>query len=215
MTAGRLPEQWAGRGEAAPMRSPVNWALLGLVIERPTYAYDLAQRFERRYRTVLALANVGHVYTALGALEGRGLVEEVPGTREGRQPRPRYRATEAGVREYGRWLVAQACEDHKRSQTFVLALAALTGRPEQLLDVIAGYEQAWLAEGAGTPINRDAQDEQDAPGALAALLRRLIDEESRLTVGSKLAWIEYARQELAKLAKRSPPPGSHESKADR
>ena len=31
------------------MQSPVNWALLGLVIERPSYAYELAQRFERTY----------------------------------------------------------------------------------------------------------------------------------------------------------------------
>lgn len=202
MTAGRLPEEVPGRHDSAPMRSPVNWALLGLIIERPTYAYDLAQRFERRYGTVLALSNVGHVYTALGALESRALVEEIPGTREGRQPRPRYRATEAGVEEYGRWLVTQASEDRRRSKLFVLALAALAGRPEQLHEVIAGYEQAWLAEGAQTPIGCGSEDQENAPGALAALLRRLIDEESRLAVGSKLAWIEYARQELAKLGER-------------
>lgn len=185
----------------APMRSPVNWALLGLVVERPTYAYDLAQRFERRYGTVLALSNIGHVYTALGVLEARALIEEIPGTREGRQPRPRYRATEAGLAEYSRWLVTQAGEDRRRSQLFVLALAALAGQPELLLDVIAGYEQAWLAEGARTPIERERED-GDSPGVLAALLRRLIDEESRLAVGSKLAWIEYARQELAKHGAR-------------
>jgi DNA-binding PadR family transcriptional regulator len=202
MTAGRLPEEGAGHHDSAPMRSPVNWALLGLVIERPTYAYDLAQRFERRYGTVLMLSNIGHVYTALGALESRALVEEVPGTREGRQPRPRYRATDMGVSEYGRWLVTQAGEDRRRSQLFVLALAALAARPEQLLEVISGYEQAWLAEGARTPIERAKEGEDDSPDVLAALLRRLIDEESRLAVGSKLAWIEYARQELEKLGER-------------
>jgi hypothetical protein len=26
------------------MRSPLNWALLGLVVERPSQAYDLARR---------------------------------------------------------------------------------------------------------------------------------------------------------------------------
>lgn len=189
------------------MRSPVNWALLGLIVERPTYAYDLAQRFERRYGNVLTVANIGHVYTALGALESRGLVQEVPGTRVGRQPRPRYRATEHGLAEYRDWLVAQASEDRKRSQTFVLALAALAGRPEQLLEVIERYEQAWLAQGAGTPLARtphggDGSSEESSPDVLAGLLRRLIDEESRLAVGSKLAWIEYARQELAELRRR-------------
>src|SRR5580704_2766418 len=99
MRVGRLDGK-AGEGstrhEAAPMRSPVNWALLGLIIERPSYAYDLAQRFERRYGQALPLSNVGHIYTALGVLGDRGLVEEIPGTRQGRQPRPRYRATEQG-----------------------------------------------------------------------------------------------------------------------
>lgn len=202
MTAGRLADDGHGRHDATPMRSTVNWALLGLIIERPSYAYDLAQRFERRYGTVLSLSNIGHVYTALGALESRNLVEEIPGTREGRQPRPRYRASETGVREYGRWLATQAGEDRKRSQMFVLALAALTGRPEQLLEVISDYEQTWLAYGAGTHIERTEAGDDESLDALAALLRRLTDEESRLAVGAKLAWIEYARQELAKLRRR-------------
>jgi DNA-binding PadR family transcriptional regulator len=87
MRASGVAAREGRRQQAAPMRSPVNWALLGLLIEHPTYAYDLAQRFERRYGEALTLSNIGHVYTALGALEGRGLVEEIPGTREGRARR--------------------------------------------------------------------------------------------------------------------------------
>lgn len=185
--------------EAAPtpMRSPVNWALLGLIIERPTYAYDLAQRFERRYQTVLALSNVGHVYTALAALEGRALVEEIPGTRVGRQPKPHYRATPEGARAYRQWLIGQADADRKRGRLFVLALAALASQPERALEVVAGYEQAWLAEGMHTTIGGESETEAENA---ATLLRRLLDEEARVTVGAKLEWIEYARHELAKLA---------------
>jgi DNA-binding PadR family transcriptional regulator len=62
---------------AAPMRSEVNWALLGLVIERSSYAYELARRFERTYDGVLALSAVSHVYTALETLRSRGLVEYI------------------------------------------------------------------------------------------------------------------------------------------
>lgn len=182
------------------MRSPVNWALLGLIIERSSYAYDLAHRFERRYGTVLPISNVGHVYTALGALSARGLVEEIPGTREGRQPKPHYRATEAGEREYRAWLVAQVGEESRRHHLFVLALGALMGEPEQALDVLASYEQAWLGQGMGTPIARDAEAPADSA---SAVLGWMVDEESRLAVGAKLAWIEYARQELGKLRDRA------------
>lgn len=181
------------------MRSPVNWALLGLVIERPSYAYDLAQRFERRYGPALPVSNIGHIYTALGALGDRGLVEEIPGTREGRQPRPRYRATELGRSEYMEWLVGQVGEDRRKQHVFVLALAAFGSDPEQVLEVMRRCEQAWLQEGMSTPI---AGEEPCASDVLAALLKRMIDEENRLSVGSKLAWIEYVRGEISKLRRK-------------
>jgi DNA-binding PadR family transcriptional regulator len=184
------------RSDATPMRSPVNWALLGLVIERPSYAYDLAQRFERRYGEVLPLSNIGHIYTALGVLAGRALVEEIPGTRAGRQPKPHYCATPMGMLEYRDWLIGQVGEDRRRNQMFVLALGALTSAPEQMLEVINGYEQACIAEGMHTPIT--GAPETTADSALA-LLGRLSEEENRLAVGAKLEWVEYARQELKKL----------------
>lgn len=196
MEAGGLSVDRVGRQKTA-MHSPVNWALLGLVIERPSYAYDLAQRFERRYGPVLALSNIGHVYTAITALEGRGLIEEIPGTREGRQPRPRYRATEQGAGAYTEWLIGQVGEDARRRQLFVLALAALTNEPAQLIDVVERCEQSWLSQGMSTAIGREGEG---APESVAAVLRRLLEEENRLSVGAKLAWVEYARAELKKLA---------------
>jgi len=45
------------RRAQAPMTSEVNWALLGLIIERPSYAYDLGKRFERTYDGVLSLSS--------------------------------------------------------------------------------------------------------------------------------------------------------------
>jgi DNA-binding PadR family transcriptional regulator len=195
MRVGRLAGK-AGEGstrhDAAPMRSPVNWALLGLIIERPSYAYDLAQRFERRYGATLPLSNVGHIYTALGALGDRGLAEEIPGTRQGRQPRPRYRATEQGLAEYRDWLVSQVCEESRRRELFVLALAPLAGEANQLLEVIERCEHAALQAGLSTPIAAD----QESIDPVSTLMRQLIDEQNRLAVGARLAWIEYLRGEI-------------------
>lgn len=36
-----------------PMRSPVNWTVLGLVIERSSYGWELWTRFERLYDDVM------------------------------------------------------------------------------------------------------------------------------------------------------------------
>jgi DNA-binding PadR family transcriptional regulator len=181
----------------APMQSPVNWALLGLVIERPSYAYQLAQRFEHAYRGALSLSSISHVYTALGTLTRRSLIEEVPGTRAGRQPKPCYRATAKGVEDYQEWLVSQVHEDRRRQRLFVLQLAALTRNPEAALEIIARYEQACLEEAAKIPIpSRD----RAAVDAGSDLIARLLSEEHRLAVGSKLSWVEYARREFKALA---------------
>lgn len=188
------------RQQPTPMRSPVNWAVLGLVVERPTYAYDLAQRFERRFGDVLSLSNIGHVYTALGALGERGLVEEIPGTRSGRQPKPHYRATTAGVEQYRAWLVGQAGEAHRQHQLFVLALGALAGDHAEALEVLSRYEQVWLTEGMRTPISRDSDTALDR---VTTLLGRMIDEDNRLSVGARLEWIEYARAQLREAGARN------------
>ncbi len=188
-----------GRHDATPMRSPVNWALLGLIIERPSYAYDLGQRFERRFGETLTISNIGHIYTALGMLGDRGFVQEIPGTREGRQPKPRYRATDHGREQYRLWLIGQVAEDRRRHQMFVLALGALAGEPDAAMDVMRRYEQAWLQEGMKTPIA--AADESPAD-VVSALLRQMIAEENRLTVGSKLEWVQYVRGKLERLRRR-------------
>src|ERR1019366_9433026 len=91
------------RGVSA-MRSPVSWALLGLVIERPSYGYELVQRFERTYGDALELSSPSQIYTALEALERRSLIEKLPdddpSTDVGRQPKPHYRASGDGVGGY-------------------------------------------------------------------------------------------------------------------
>ena len=179
------------------MRSPVNWALLGLVIERPSYAYELAQRFERTYGEVLALSSVSHVYTALAALRGRKLIEEIPGTRTGAQPKPRYHATESGMELYGDWLVGQVGEDRRRQQLFVLQLATFSRDPHTALDILDRYEHACLQEAQATPLTPRTETVAEGAPQLAA---RLENEERRLALGAKLAWVQYARRELVAVA---------------
>lgn len=179
------------------MHSPVNWALLGLVIERPSYAYELAQRFERTYGAVLHLSSVSHVYTALAALKGRSLIEELPGTRAGRQPKPRYQATPRGREDHVRWLVGQVAEDRRRQQLFVLQLATFNRDPRAALEILAQYEQACLVELRDIPIAPHEGACRDGAPELAA---RLTDEERRMALGAKLAWVQYARRELSALA---------------
>jgi DNA-binding PadR family transcriptional regulator len=178
------------------MQSQVNWALLGLVIERPSYAYELAQRFERTYEGVLTLSSVSHAYTALAALRDRGLIEELPGTRIGRQPKPHYQATQKGLEDYEQWLVGQLGEDRRRQRLLVLTLSALTRKPDAALEIIGRYENACLAEARTNQIHGRGET---SAGDVPELVARLTGEESRLALGAKLAWVEYARRQFSLL----------------
>ncbi len=182
------------------MRSPVNWAVLGLVIERSSYGYEILQRFERNYGDVLKLSSASQIYTGLDSLVDRGMIEATSEPSPGavsRQPRLHYQATEKGVLRYQEHLIGQAEEDRRRSSLFARELAALA--PVAALAVLDRYEQMCLAQ-ATRARPRDA--EAAVPDPSGTLADRLAAEEERLAMEAKLPWIEYARAELRSIADR-------------
>lgn len=196
------------RGGAA-LRSPVSWALLGLVIQRPSYGYELVQRFERTYGHVLELSSPSQIYTALDALERRELIEKLPpgeAPEPSRQPKPHYRPTPLGVESHAEWLIEQAHDERRRSHLFALQLAVLG--PQGALAILERYEQACLddaSEAASVATGKRSSDKAEAAasgesGQIGDLAARLLREEQRLSVQARLAWIGYARRELTALA---------------
>jgi DNA-binding PadR family transcriptional regulator len=176
------------------MQSPVNWALLGLIIARPSYAYELARRFERTYEGALTLSSVSHVYTALATLRDRGLVQEIPGTERASRSKRRYEATEAGLAEHSKWLVSQVDDERRRQRLLIAQLGALAGTPERAGAVLDEYEQACIVALAAAPPAGDM-----TPG-LTGLVSRLTGEEIRQGMAAKLRWVQYARAQLRTLA---------------
>jgi DNA-binding PadR family transcriptional regulator len=171
------------------MRSPVNWGLLGLLIERPGYGYDLFQRFTRTYGKSIELSCQSQIYKALDALQERGLIELIPGDvalpDELRQPKPRYRARPEAVPDYRDWLITQLTQERQRLELFALQVGMLP--PGDALVVVDRYEQHLLSE------------RKDAPPALdgaPALARRLAEHAKQLETGVALRWTTYARAEL-------------------
>jgi hypothetical protein len=123
------------------------------------------------------------------------MIEELPGTRTGRQPKPRYRATAEGINSYQERLITQMREDFRRSRLFARQLAVFAHEPEMALDVIERYGQACLEEAGETPVLTTAGTD-----AVAGLAERLVSEERRLAMGARLPWIDYARREFKALA---------------
>jgi DNA-binding PadR family transcriptional regulator len=192
---------------SVPMRSPVNWTVLGLVIERSSYGFELWKRFERLYGDVLVIGSESNIYAALNVLKGKGLIEEVPGSRTvvpgaRRQPKPHYRATPEGVGAYEAWVIAQMRENNRRARQFARQLGALAQRPQAALEMLARYEQACLEEKGGAIATANELSTRVVP----ALGDRLASVYGRLVVTATLGWVEYARREFAALASRQAPP---------
>jgi DNA-binding PadR family transcriptional regulator len=183
------------------MTSPVNWALLGLVISRSSYGFELAQRFERTYGEVLRVSADSHVYTALSRLEERGLVEIVPGAEIGRQPKPHYRATPLGVSSYQDWLVEQVDAESRRQELWVRQLAVFAHDPQTALRVIERVERQYQkrAGRAGGPpgLGSTVAGRRDARGDV---VDGLVAQQRRLAVGGMLSWLRHAHDRFEALA---------------
>lgn len=133
-------------------------AVLGLIIERPGYGYELIQRFNERFGTAWNL-NQSTIYAALDKLEDDGHIDgndrsvaaqqttAAAGEREVRLGRPRtrrpkrrqrvvwYHATPAADEHFLTWLTAPNADlEPVRSDVFLKV--GLTTRPQLALPLI-------------------------------------------------------------------------------
>jgi DNA-binding PadR family transcriptional regulator len=191
------------RGEKA-MTSAVNWALLGLVIDRSSYGLELAHRFQRVYADVLPVSSESHIYSALDALKLRGMIEIVPGTEFVRQPKLHYQATSFGARSYEDWVVTQIDEERRRQELWVRQLAIFAHDPDAALHMIGRFERRYQ-DGAGqigrTPRGTGAASRTE-------LIDELVAEQRRLAAGAMLSWFQFAYE---RFEVRAGTPPTHDS----
>jgi len=176
------------------MHSLVYWAVLGLVIERASYAYEIVLRFERTYEGSLSISSPSHVYTALRNLRERGFVQNLPGTTAGAQSRRRWEATPLGISEHTGWLVSQVQDERRRQHILITQLGTLARTPQQAIAALEAYERACIEENAAVPAPGSDEGAGTTP-----LIARLMAEETRLALAARLRWVQYARSQLQAL----------------
>lgn len=187
------------------MRSQVNWAILGLLLERPSYGYELHQRMARRFPAELLDPHRSHVYAALNVMERVGYIEPIPEdelpeaddsapARGQRQPKVHYRVTAAGGRAFRMWLAQELRSDPAHvALVHRIALAAGMRRAGLLQDLIDLYEDACAGEAQSLPL--PGLDGQPARSP-EALLHRLTVAARRMALESQMAWLRHARREI-------------------
>jgi DNA-binding PadR family transcriptional regulator len=181
-------------------------AVLGLVVERPGYGYDLARRLRERFGSS-GFAPTG-VYSALDQLSAEGLVRAggslagVPSERAA--PRTIYEATEEGREQFDRWMLSTTSLANVRDElNMKLALSRPRDLPA-LIELTCSQEEQCLARLEAIE-RADASVKRARPrggglawSQVAALLVR--DAEVR-QLQARIEWLQRARAIMAKLVR--------------
>jgi len=165
--------------------------VLGLLVERPGYGYDLQQRIDARLR-FLGLSESA-VYKILERLEADGWIEEAGqrrcgATRRG-APRVMYRATEMGREHFRAWIAAPCGRTLLRDELQAkLAVAEPADLPE-LMAAAEAQSRECLAELAALhrPVLAQAA-ELDVPWRDAAAM--MVDDFRLRSLQTLVDWLE-------------------------
>jgi DNA-binding PadR family transcriptional regulator len=123
----------------------MKYAVLGLLIERRGYGYDLANRLQERLGPGFRAA-FGAVYVSLDQLAKDQLVAESRRVQVGRQVKVYYEATEAGVQRFGRWMRESVGREPVRGELYLKLAVARDEDLGTLRDELQRLEHETLTE---------------------------------------------------------------------
>ena len=179
------------------------YAVLGLVVERPGYGYQLALRLQERFGSS-AFAPSG-VYSALDQLSRDELVRAVgdPGAAPVRRASPRvtYQATRAGVEHFESWMLGSSPAPPLRDELHMkIALCRPRNLP-RLIDTVYGQELACSAR--LRELEQTREREQDGPPDDSRLMRALARDAEIALWRARIGWLQSARELLQGLHERT------------
>lgn len=182
------------------MKAGTKYAVLGLLLERPSYGYEVLVRFRRAFDAGQWAISPQGLYASLDRLERDGLIEPIlddAHEASRRQPRTPYRVTSDGEHELQRFLETPMGADPSRAEFLVRLQCAVTRDAEAILQLLDGYEEACLRElgHIGAP-----GIASDGAAYRRSLVELLTIEDRRLGIQARLMWIDFARQHLRVLA---------------
>jgi DNA-binding PadR family transcriptional regulator len=184
-------------------------AVLGLVIQRPGYGYQLEQRVKERFGSAQFVAS--SIYKALGRLEKDNLIRVVG--EEGleladseRQRRIKYEATQRGVAYFREWLRASSSVPLVREELQLRIAFCEPHELPRLIEIIHAEEQVCLAmlDDFGRSLRASKSAESAEPRReWARLMDMAVDHAEAGFWDARIRWLQDVRIFLEGLSEEA------------
>lgn len=188
-------------------------ALLGLLLDRPAYPYQLADRLQQRLGPAWEV-NSGQLYQTIKRLEGEGLIARVQNVSPDHEDRHVFAITDDGVAEFERWF-AEAGGTVRLSRRPLLAKITFAG-PRRLQDAMAMVDAYELECAERLKEIGRLREALPADGPLIRadqVLLRLNLSADVFQLEGELRWARHAREMLSWLANRNAVWPSHRDRS--
>jgi DNA-binding PadR family transcriptional regulator len=173
-------------------------AVLGLVIQRPGYGYQLEQRVKERFGSAQFVAS--SIYKALGRLEKDSLIRvvggedlEIAGADAARERRIKYEATPEGVIYFKQWLRASSSVPLVREELQLRLAFCEPHELPRLIEIIHGEELVCLAMLAEFKRNLDSQPPPAGREEWARLMDMAVDHAEAGFWDARIRWLQNVR----------------------
>jgi DNA-binding PadR family transcriptional regulator len=166
-----------------------HWLVLALVMERSSHAYEIGDRYRRRFGSFAPTAP-NAVYGTCDRLFDRGFIAE---SLVAQHPRRRgrrviYRATPEGILAHRRWLLSSIKPAFWRVELLARIGTSSALRRSELLALLSLYEQMIRQHNRGIYAPQPLAAQEDP--------RQLIAYEQLATTTAQLNWVKTTRARL-------------------
>jgi DNA-binding PadR family transcriptional regulator len=172
-------------------------AVLGLVIQRPGYGYQLEQRVKERFGSAQFVAS--SIYKALGRLEKDSLIRVAGGNEQieladaERQRRIKYEATPEGTAYFREWLRASSSVPLVREELQLRIAFCEPHELPRLIEIIHGEEQVCL--GMLGDFQRSVREAERVQGGRewSRLMDMAVDHAEAGFWDARIRWLQDVR----------------------
>jgi DNA-binding PadR family transcriptional regulator len=176
----------------------MKYAVLGMLIERRGYGYDLANRLQRRLGPGFRAA-YGAVYVSLDQLAKEQLVAESKRVQVGRQVKVYYAATPAGEERFRAWMREAPSREPLRGELYLKLAVAQGAHLPLLRDELERLERECLREIEAHSALIADYDGGEGPVRWEDAVRWLADSAVIERLHSDLRWIRLAVRTVASV----------------